>query len=246
MFGGRPDADPAGDVLHQRRVVQDQPLAQPLLAGGLVLAPELGDRRLDLGALLVGHPGVAAAPARRGGCDPTDCLTPGRRPVGSGQPTRAASGSGVRTVIARPQPLDAHMRVDLGRCERSVTEQLLNAAEVGTALEQVGGRAVPQAVRPEVGRARHGGQPPVDDRRGRSAGRPARRGRRAAAPARCGRSPTPVARAQPGVERRRGRHAVRHRALLGALAEHPHHPPRRGRRRRRRARTAPPTRMPVA
>jgi hypothetical protein len=52
-------ADAAGDVLHERRVVQDQPLAQPLLPRHLVLAPELGDGRLDLGPLLVADAGVA-------------------------------------------------------------------------------------------------------------------------------------------------------------------------------------------
>jgi hypothetical protein len=46
-------ADPAGDVLDQRRVVQDQPLAQSRLAALLVLLPELAQSRLG-GALLVG------------------------------------------------------------------------------------------------------------------------------------------------------------------------------------------------
>ena len=65
--GRQAHADAAGDVLHQRRVVQDQPLAQPLFLGGLVVAPQHRDGGLDLGALLVGDPGVAAgAPYRLG------------------------------------------------------------------------------------------------------------------------------------------------------------------------------------
>ena len=47
------DADPAGDVLHQRRVVQDQPLAERRFGGLLEVLPELAQRRLG-SALLRG------------------------------------------------------------------------------------------------------------------------------------------------------------------------------------------------
>ena len=56
------DADPAGDVLHQRRVVQDQPLAQRRLAGLLEVLPELAQRRLG-GALLGGGASSATSSA---------------------------------------------------------------------------------------------------------------------------------------------------------------------------------------
>ena len=44
-----------------------------------------------------------------------------------------------------------------------MTEQLLDTAQVGAALEQVGGRGVPQPVRTEVGSTRHLGEPRVHD-----------------------------------------------------------------------------------
>ena len=122
-------ADATGDVLDQRRVVQDQPLAQPLLTGGLVLPPQLGDRALDLGAFLIADPGVAPAARRRRLGVRRRLRSPDtdRPSAAAGAPVAVAtrpepSGSGVRTVITRPQPLDAHVGVDLGRRERSVTE----------------------------------------------------------------------------------------------------------------------------
>src|SRR5664279_5391163 len=57
----------------------------------------------------------------------------------------------------RTEPFAAHMRVHLGRRERGMPEQLLDGAQVRTALEQVGGHGVPQPVWPDVGR-------PVDQR----------------------------------------------------------------------------------
>src|SRR5688572_32501468 len=41
----------------------------------------------------------------------------------------------------------ADVRVDLRRAEALVAEQFLNAADVGAAIEQVGGETVPQGVR---------------------------------------------------------------------------------------------------
>ena len=63
-------------------------------------------------------------------------------------------GSGPRVRLAERllESLVRHMRVDLGRGQRRVTEHLLNAAEVGAALEQVGGHRVPESVRTEAGR----------------------------------------------------------------------------------------------
>ena len=45
------------------------------------------------------------------------------------------------------------MRVELGRRQRGVPEQLLHRPQVGASLEQVGGGGVPQPVRADVGRA---------------------------------------------------------------------------------------------
>jgi hypothetical protein len=98
--GRQAHADAAGDVLHQRRVVQDQPLAQPLLAGGLVLAPQLGDGRLDLGPLLV-------ADARRSGPRFGRRLRPGSRPLRPGRRRcvgLVGGGHGARTLRAPACP----------------------------------------------------------------------------------------------------------------------------------------------
>ena len=57
------DADPAGDVLDQRRVVQDQPLAQALIAGRLEVVPErrAARRRRSAGSCVPGRTRGAAA-----------------------------------------------------------------------------------------------------------------------------------------------------------------------------------------
>ena len=131
------DADPAGDVLDQRRVVQDQPLAQRAASPvSLKSLPQLAQR--CLGCAVDGGRLVDAVPRRRSLVE---------RRVGRLRP----SGSGVRLVIRRLQPLDGHVRVDLRRRERSVTEQLLNASQVGSPLQQVGRGRVAQPVRAEVG-----------------------------------------------------------------------------------------------
>lgn len=58
-------------------------------------------------------------------------------------------------IMDRLQPLDSDVRVDLRSGERSVTEQLLNGAQICSSFQQMGRGAVPQAVRTHVWRARH-------------------------------------------------------------------------------------------
>ena len=58
----------------------------------------------------------------------------------------------MRLGVDRTEPLDRHVRVDLGRREASVAQQFLDGAEVRAALQDVRRRRVPQAVRPDVGR----------------------------------------------------------------------------------------------
>ena len=216
MFGGRPDADPAGDVLHQRRVVQDQPLAQRCVAGLLEVLPRA--RAALASAALFVRRGVVDRRRRRVGW---------RRPL---PPRRARrqppSGPGVRLVIRCPQPLDGHMGVDLRRRERSVTEQLLNASQVGSPLQQVGGSRVAQAVRAQVGRPGTCAQQARARPRGPSAGRPGRRARRGTAPARwpAPASARPAARpARRPRPRPAGTPSGTDRSLR-ALAEDPQHP----------------------
>ena len=50
-------------------------------------------------------------------------------------------------VISRLQPVNGHVCIDLRRCERSVTKQLLYATKVRAAVEKMGRRTVPKAMR---------------------------------------------------------------------------------------------------
>ena len=65
----------------------------------------------------------------------------------------------VRLVMDRAQARDGDVGVKLGGGQAAVAQQLLDDAQIRPALEQVGGGAVAQAVRPDVGSAgnrRHG------------------------------------------------------------------------------------------
>lgn len=63
-------------------------------------------------------------------------------------------------AIAGTQSIHGDVRVELRSRERSVTEQLLNATKVCATIEEMGGRAVPQAVRSERRSPFH----PIQDR----------------------------------------------------------------------------------
>src|ERR1700752_824009 len=69
----------------------------------------------------------------------------------------------MRLVVDRYQPIDADMGVELGSRQRGMAEYLLDAAQVSTALKQVGGRRVAQAVRPGVRYRADRGDPVVND-----------------------------------------------------------------------------------
>ena len=53
---------------------------------------------------------------------------------------------GVGGKVGVPPALVAHVRVQLGRGEVGVPEHLLDAAEIGATLEQMGGERVPEEV----------------------------------------------------------------------------------------------------
>ena len=119
------------------------------------------------------RPGAAAAavarrPGRRGApVRPAPPLRAGRRRwrrAGWACARVAASGPRVRLLVGPAQPVGGDVGVELRGRQRGVAEQLLHRAQVGAALEQVGGGGVPQPVRADVGRARA---------RRRSAGAPA-------------------------------------------------------------------------
>ena len=64
------------------------------------------------------------------------------------------SGPRVRLVVHCAQPRDRDMGVELGSGQAGMAQQFLHDAQISTALEQVGGRAVAQAVRTRIaGRA---------------------------------------------------------------------------------------------
>ena len=67
----------------------------------------------------------------------------------------------MRTVVDAPQPAAVDVAVDLRRRERAVAEQLLDHAQVGAALEQVGGEGVAQAVRVRAHAAERAGVEPA-------------------------------------------------------------------------------------
>src|SRR3546814_2400195 len=72
---------------------------------------------------------------------------------------RLAAASGARMVL-RMQLLEVLARnqgVDLGGRQRAVPQKHLQRAQVGAVVEQVGGEAVPQAVRADLGRVAAGG-----------------------------------------------------------------------------------------
>ena len=70
---------------------------------------------------------------------PGNCI---RRPLGI-----AAPGARMVLVVHPPQALFGDVGVDLGGGDRGVTQHLLQAPQVGPALEQVGRKRVPQHVR---------------------------------------------------------------------------------------------------
>ena len=73
------------------------------------------------------------------------------------------SRAGVRLTVGGEQALSGYVGVDLGGGERCVAQDLLDAAQVGAALEQVCRRGMAQAVRPGIGHRPGGGDPGVHD-----------------------------------------------------------------------------------
>ena len=68
------------------------------------------------------------------------------------------SGAGVGLAEGGPQPFGADVRVALGGGEGGVPEHLLDRAQVGAAVQEMGGGGVPQAVGGEVAHTRERGE----------------------------------------------------------------------------------------
>ena len=133
----------------------------------------------------------------------------------------------VRRRVHVAQRVDRDVRVDLGRRDRRVAEQLLHDAHVGAALQQVRRERVPQGVRRHVrGQLRPLGRV-AGSRATRSAATAARRARRGTAAASRGRGAR--ARAARASGRRRARRARTSRPARSAPSTLAPHPQRRRR-----------------
>ena len=69
----------------------------------------------------------------------------------------------MRQSVGGLKPLGGDVRVDLGRAEAGVTEDLLDGSQVRAAVEQVGGRGVAQGVRADRLRADDRRKDPSDE-----------------------------------------------------------------------------------
>ena len=163
----------------------------PVRLDGARRAPrgEQGEEAFDL-VVVDGRHGRSRFPAQRRG------------------PAPGAQERG-RAVVDAAQPAGVHVAVDLRRRERGVSEQLLDRAQVGTALEQVRREGVAEAVRMRQDSADRARVEPAAARREEE------RVLRTACELRPGL-------AEIAPEHVRGLLAERHDALLAALAAHAH------------------------
>src|SRR2546423_9991273 len=107
-------------------------------------------------------------------------------------------GARMRASVLPPKAPRLYPSVGLGRAYAGVAEQLLDGAEVGASLEQMGGERVAQRVRRDARSGRHplGGEtkPATDVRGGEAAAAPRQEQRRLGAPA----GPSAVRGREPG------------------------------------------------
>ena len=107
---GQTAADPAGDVLHQRRVVEDQPVAQPGVAVGDVVGPQLGQQRVGVLGVVdsssrwmvaSGTVALLGAAARSLPGGPAPSWLPAARPSAPGPPAQARGCAWAWTARSR-------------------------------------------------------------------------------------------------------------------------------------------------
>lgn len=138
--------------------------------------------------------------------------------------TRGGSRPGMSLAVGLPKPLTGDMRVDLGRRQGRVTEQLLDRPQVSATLEQMGCHGVSKSVGTQVGdivdQCESAVDEPAHDPRVNSPAPVSDEQRRSRTG---GRQPVPVG--QPAVECANGRSPQRDGPLLVTLAEHAQEPP---------------------
>jgi len=124
--------------------------------------------------------------------------------------------------VRATRSLDGHVRIDLGRRQSTVAEQLLDGAQIGAGIEKMGREGMTQHVRARVGRLRRVSQRGLDTALHGSARQtpapPSREERYASVLAGWRRG----ARAQVRVQDAAHRPGERQDALTIALAAHPH------------------------
>lgn len=173
------------------------------LAGCLHLGLKRGDEYLDP-LLLVRRPAI---------------LVP-LEPPGSALGGVVRQRSGVGLGVGGPESFDRDMGVALGRREGGMAEELLDTAQVGAPLQDMGGRRVPEGVRGDLRHTRLAAQP-MDDAADHPwiDAPPARPEEERLAGSLRGYLLAPL---PPLLERPCGGASVGHRALAIPLAPHPH------------------------
>ena len=129
----------------------------------------------------------------------------------------------MRLRVGRLEAIDRHVGVDLRRRQGGVPEELLDHSKVGTTLEEMGGGAVPQAVRAEVGRVGYVPQQVVHHRADLAlvCPLPATTEKEGGTTLRGGQAGTALL--EPGRQRPASRDTERDPAFLIPLAEDPQH-----------------------
>ena len=124
-------------------------------------------------------------------------------------------------VVDGAQPRDTNVGVKLSGGEAGVAQQFLHDPQVGAAFEEMGGGAVAQTVRPDVGRVGHRGHGLVHHgaRLARIQPTPTRTQQQGRSGLRRHQGGSAVT--QPGVQLRARGLTERDGALLVALTEHP-------------------------
>ena len=146
-------------------------------------------------------------------------LAPPRPPLAAA----GSSGARMRRAVHRGEALSTHVRVNLSRAEARVPQYLLHRTQIGTAVEQVRRRRVPQRVRARWPRAWQFGEQTGDEAvhgAGREATTAGAQQQRRRVASQCGSTALEI-----GPKRPLRGQPERHDALFRPLAQHTHDAP---------------------